>query len=188
MTKTKIVVSLVILALATVTLWAATPVKEDSFAIVLPDGFQKFAKQVQSGKKVTTYVSKNDKGEIVIVSHALMAPTEDFKAYLAKEKQSLVKSLKATLESEREVEIDGHKGISFNYAIQGARPMFGRTDMVISNPRLYQVIYLSGEQASIGEPNVVSMFSSFNPDEDAIAAAMPASQHEPVVETASNDQ
>ena len=182
----KIVVSLAVLALATVSLWAATPVKEDSFAIVLPDGFQQFAKQTQNGAKVTTYVSKNEKGEIVIVSHALMAPTEDLDAYLAKEKNSLVKSLKATLESEQAIEIDGQKGISFNYAIQGARPMFGRTDMVVANPRLYQVIYLTAEQASVGGANVVEMFSSFDLNEEAIAAAMPES--EASNETVSSDQ
>lgn len=184
---TKTMVSLALLAFAMTPLWAATPVNEDSFSMELPDGFQQFAKQVQKDQKVTTYVSKNDKGEIIIVSHALMAPTEDLDAYLAKEKDALVQSLKATLESERTVEIDGQKGISFNYAINGARQMYGRTDMVVANPRLYQVIYLTGEQASVSDPNTAQMFSSFELKEDAIAAA--SQQEAPAAtQTAENDQ
>lgn len=150
---------------------AGTPIQENSFSIVLPDGFAKFTKTVQKGEKVTTFVSKGANGDVVIVSHALMAPTEDLKAFLATERDSLLKSLNATKSSESEIEIDGKEGLTFQYSLQGARPMFGRTDLVVANPRMYQVIYLGGAPESLTSASTEELFSSFDLDEEAIAAA-----------------
>lgn len=151
--------------------FAATPVEENSFSIVLPDGFGEFAKTVQKDQKVTTFVSKGKTGDIVIVSHALMAPTEDLKAYLASERDSLLKSLNAQKASEEEIEIDGKEGLTFQYSLQGARPMFGRTDLVVADPRLYQVIYLTGGAENLTSASTQELFSSFDLNEEAIAAA-----------------
>lgn len=141
---------------------AGTAVNEKTFSLTLPDGYGAFTKQVQKDQKVTTYVSKGEDGGVIIVSHALMAPTEDIDAYLAKERDSLIKSLKATLGPQQQRRIDGKDGLSFRYFIQGAQPMFGRTDLVVADPRLYQVIYLAGSEEAVGSAAVNQMFGSFD--------------------------
>ncbi|HVR44553.1 MAG TPA: hypothetical protein VMS56_14030 [Thermoanaerobaculia bacterium] len=149
--------------------FAATPFEEESFSIVLPDGFGEFAKNEQKEAKVTTFVSKGQNGDVVIVSYALMAPTEDLDEFLASERDSLLKSLNARLDSQREIEVDGKQALSIRYSLQGAREMFGRTDLVIANPRMYQVIYLGGTPDGPNDAKTEQMFSSFNVDEEVLA-------------------
>ncbi|MGH9458796.1 MAG: hypothetical protein ACRD2J_14280 [Thermoanaerobaculia bacterium] len=142
--------------------WAGTPVNEASFSMTLPDGFGQFTKQVQKDKKVTTLVAKSDQKGVVIVSFALMAPTEDLDAFLARERDSLVKSLKATLASERSVEVDGKEALTFHYMIPAAQPMFGRADLIVADPRMYQVIYVAASEQAVNSAETTQMFSSFN--------------------------
>lgn len=171
---------------------AETPVEEESFSILLPDGFTKFDKQVQKNQKVTTYIAKSTDGGVVVVSYVLMAPTEDVQAYLSSERDSLIKSLKATPGAEQALEIDGKEGLTFQYEINGARQMFGRTDIVAADPRMYQVIYLASTADAVRGPAVEQMFGSFDLKEAelervktaAIQAAGPAETPAPVATTA----
>lgn len=178
---------------------AATPVEEESFSIVLPDGFGKLDKQVQKNQKVTTYIAKSTDGGVVIVSYVLMAPTEDLQAFLSSERESLLKSLKATPGPQQALEIDGKEGISFQYEINGARQMFGRTDIVAADPRMYQVIYLAGTAEAVQGAAIEQMFGSFDLKEaelervktaalQAAAPAVAATDAPAPTETASNQE
>lgn len=164
-------------ALALAPAYAGT-VQKGSFSIAIPDGFSEFAKQEQTVKsasgdiKQVTYVSKGTQGDAVIVTYGAMpGPIQDPMAAMAGGRDSLLKSLGATVGSQKEVQIDGHPGMTVEYSATSPRPIFARTDFVVEGARLYQVIFLGATPESVVSPEVQSMFGSFNLNEEAIATA-----------------
>lgn len=143
-------------------------VNTDAFSVSLPAGFSEFAKQEQVVKTPTgpmnqvTYVSKSPNGEACIVTYGEMSgPILDPKAMMVSGRDGLVKSLGATIEAEKELEINGKKGMTFLYSAAQPRPIFARTDMVVSGARLYNVIYIGPSAEARSNQDVESLFSSF---------------------------
>lgn len=143
-------------------------VTADGFSLTLPVGFSEFAKQEQVVKTPTgpmnqvTYVSKSPNGEACIVTYGEMSgPILDAKAMMTSGRDGLVKSLGATVEAEKELEINGNKGMTFLYSAAQPRPIFARTDMLVSGSRLYNVIYIGPSAEARANQDVDSLFSSF---------------------------
>jgi hypothetical protein len=140
----------------------------DGFSLTLPVGFSEFARQEQVVKtptgpmKQVTYVSKSPNGEACIVSYGEMSgPILDAKAMIASGRDGLVKSLGATIEAEKEFDANGNQALTFLYSAAQPRPIFARTDMVVSGARLYNVIYIGPSAEARANQDIDALFSSF---------------------------
>ncbi|MFZ2493201.1 MAG: hypothetical protein WA208_17110 [Thermoanaerobaculia bacterium] len=151
------------------------PVDNEAFGITLPAGFGEFAKQSLStdspqGKiETTNYVSKAPTGEAVVVTVSRMpAKIGDPQKLIASTRDSLVSSLKATLEAEQNVE----GGMPANDFSASTAAVFLKSRLAVLENTLYQVLYVgrSAEQRAV--PAVSTMFASFKPK--AAHAAAPA--------------
>lgn len=143
-------------------------VTTDGFSLQLPAGFSAFAKQEQKVETPSgpvnqvTYVSKLPTGQACIITYGEMSgPILDPKAMMTSGRDSLLKSLGATMESEKEFEAEGNKGMSFVYSASTPRPIFARTDMLVQGARMYQVIYLGFTAEERNSEDVAALFSSF---------------------------
>ena len=173
----------------------AATVEEESFRIDLPEGFEKFKKQAQKVKsengdiEQVTYISKDGEGDIVIVTYGQMPGVIlDPEATMDSGRESLVKSLNATLAGQREIEIDGKPGISFEYSADKPRVIFARTDLVVAGPRLYQVIYLTQTVDSLREDETEEIFTSFDLNDPVIELATAEVSRRAQAEASSNPQ
>jgi len=150
----------------------AGQVRGDAFSVTLPDGFGNAQQQKQTVNSpsgpinVVTYISKSADGSAVILGYSQFSgKITDPGATLASGRDSLLKSLGAVAKSERNVKVSGHPGRTFLYSASNPRPVFGRTDLVVVGPRMYQLIYLGFEQDGIEKDDVQNMFSTFKVSE-----------------------
>lgn len=155
--------------------FAQTPVEQDSFSITLPAGFGEFAHQAQTVKsengniQQVTYVSKGLQGNAVIVTHGTMSGKILEPAKMMESgRDSLIKSLGAKLESEKQFEIDGKPAMSISFSAEKPRPIFARTDLVVAGPRMYQVIFLGSSAEVLASESTQAMFQSFDIKEAVI--------------------
>jgi hypothetical protein len=146
----------------------AAQVKGDAFSVTLPDGFGSPQQQKQTVNSasgpinVVTYISKASDGSAVILGYSQFSGMiKDPDATLASGRDSLLKSLGATAKDERAVKVSGHPGRTFAYSAASPRPIFGRTDLVVVGPRMYQLVYLGFDQESLDKADVQNMFSTF---------------------------
>ena len=147
----------------------------DAFSITLPDGFGDFAAQSQKadspeGKIDTTnWVSKAPTGEAVVVTISTMpAPITDAAKAMAGMRESLLKSLNATLESEEKVD-DRTSHLVFKGS--GA---FLRSKLLVDGARVMQVLYVGRSEEQRNAAGVAELFASFKANEAAPAATEPA--------------
>ncbi len=172
--KKVVAASVMVLALAAIG-FAQTPVERDSFSITLPTGFSEFARQQQTVKSESgdiqqvTYVSKGVGGNAVIVTYGTMSgKILEPATMMGSGRDSLVKSLGAKLESEKQLEIDGKPALSIMFTAEKPRPIFARTDLVVVGPRMYQVIFLGVSADALWHESTEQMFNSFDIKEAAI--------------------
>lgn len=152
------------------------PVANEPFTVSLPSGYSELAKQVQTtktaaGEIVTTnWVSKAPTGEAVIVTSSKMpGKILDPQKLIASTRTSLLKSLKATLESEEPRPGD----------LPSARLLFRsdaawfRARFTVDDDRLYQLLYVGRSEEQRSAPAVAALFDSFRlvAAEDAPAGA-----------------
>lgn len=142
---------------------SAAPVKTDAFSITLPEGFGEFATQAQKtdspeGKIDTTnWISKAPTGEAVVVTVSTMpAPITDAGKAMDGMRESLLKSLNATLESEEK--IDEGKAANLLFKSSGA---FLRSKLVVDGNRMMQVLYVGRSEEQRGAAPVGEIFRSF---------------------------
>jgi hypothetical protein len=147
----------------------AESVKTDAFTIVLPEGFGAFATQAQKAQspegmiEATNWISKAPSGEAVVVTVSKMpGPIGDAQKAFAGTRDSLLKSLGATLESEAKVD-GAHAATDLSFRSAGA---FLRSRMIVNGDKLYQVLYVGRSEEQRAVPAVAQMFESF-----AIASA-----------------
>ena len=155
----------------------AGPVKTDAFTINLPEGFGEFATQAQKtdspeGKiDMTNYISKAPTGEAVVVTVSTMpAPITDATKAMDGMRESLLKSLNATLESEEKIE-DG-KAANLLFKGSGA---FLRSKLLVDGNRMMQVLYVGRSEEQRSAPAVGEIFQSFHAAEAAEPATSTAS-------------
>jgi hypothetical protein len=158
----------------------AQPFENDDFSIALPAGFSEFAIQEQtidspSGPIVQrTFVSKDETGAAMIVTYGEMPGTIlDPEEMISGSRDSLVTSVGAQVESERSLDVDGATGRSILFAASSPTAIFARGDLMVTGPRLFQVIFLGFNQEQRAGDAVSSAFESFEikPAAEAEAAA-----------------
>jgi hypothetical protein len=150
----------------------AGPVKTDAFSITLPEGFGEFASQGQKtdspeGKiETTNWISKAPTGEAVVVTVSMMpAPITDASKAMNGMRDSLLKSLNATLESEEK--IDEGKAANLLFKSAGA---FLRSKLLVDGSRMIQVLYVGRSEEQRNAAPIGELFQSFS----AAAAEAPA--------------
>lgn len=168
---------------------AASQVENSDFAVMLPEGYSEFMRQVQKVKapsgeiEQVTYVSKAADGSAFIVTFGdLSGPITDPEAAMDGGRDSLVKSLNAAIERESAMQIDGLPGRSFEFSSQGQTPIFARTAFAVTGPRMYQVIFLGYSPEARANPNVQSFFDSFDVRYEAEAVEPVAPDAPPLAE------
>jgi hypothetical protein len=140
-------------------------VKNDLFTIALPAGFSEFATQTQTtpgadGKKIetTNWVSKAPTGEAVIVTVSKMpGKILDPEKLFASTRDSLLKTVKATLESDEKREGDVPSARLLFHS-DGA---FFRSRFVANDNRFYQLLYVGRSADQRSAPAVAQLFESF---------------------------
>lgn len=166
---------------------SAAVVENADFAVNLPEGYSEFARQTQTVQSPSgqidqvTYVSKAADGSAFIVTYGdLSGPITDPEAAMDGGRDSLVKSLNASVESESPREIDGNPGRTFQFSSAGETPIFARTDLAVTGPRMYQVIFLGFSEEARQNNNVSQFFDSFDIRyEPETASPAPAPSVEP---------
>ena len=152
------------LALLALSLFAAAataaPVTTDLFTVNLPDAYAApvMSTATQNGIATSTWIAKAPTGEAVVISVSTMpGKIEDPAKMIDSTRDSLLKSVKGTLDSEQPL----------------AGPMPGRdllfksgtaflhSRLIVSGNRLYQLLYVGRTQAEREAPAVAQMFDSF---------------------------
>jgi hypothetical protein len=155
------------LAFPAIAIAEATPVENDAFKIVLPDGFGKFTEQAQKVEgengtiETTNWVSKAQTGEAVVVTVSKMpGKILDPDAMISGTRDSLLKSLKATLENEQkrggEVETT-----ELLFRSESASPAYLRSSLAVEEDRFYQILYVGRSEEQRAGPAVRDLFASF---------------------------
>jgi hypothetical protein len=141
----------------------AGPVKTDAFSITLPEGFGEFSTQAQKtdspeGKIDTTnWIAKAPTGEAVVVTVSTMpGPITDAAKAMDGMRESLLKSLNATLESEEKV--DEGKAANLLFKSSGG---FLRSRLVVDGSRVLQVLYVGRSEEQRNAAAVGEIFQSF---------------------------
>jgi hypothetical protein len=127
----------------------AAQVAEDEFTIELPMECGEVQKQQQrvdspSGPiDLVTYLARAEDGAACIVTYSeLSGPITDAESTINSGRDSLVQQLNVTVETERELSVDGYEGRMVRFTTDQPRPIYGRSDFVVADDRLYQVIYI----------------------------------------------
>lgn len=162
--KKMITVAGVMLA-AAVPMMAQSAVEKGSFGITLPAGFPDFTKQVQKTDspegtiETTNWISRAaQSGEAVVVSVSKM-PGRILKPQttMQSSRDSLLRTLKATLESETKTEGQMPSAL-LRFRSEGA---FLQSKLVVDGDRLFQVLYVGRSPEQRAAPAVEQTFASF---------------------------
>ncbi|MEO8218256.1 MAG: hypothetical protein ABI718_14340 [Acidobacteriota bacterium] len=159
---------------------ARQTVTEEGFTIQFPTTFSKPARQVQTIKsesgpiKQVTFVSKSPEGVACVMAYSeLTGDILDPKKMMESGRDSLLKSLNAQIESEKDDDIDGHPGMSFLYSASAPKAIAARTDLLVAGPRMYQLIYITPSVEARQQPSAQECFSGFKVTSVTTAAPTP---------------
>ena len=176
--NTKSLMLIVALA-AAVPVMAQTSVDNDAFGITLPAGFAEFTKQVQKADspegtvETTNWISRAQTGEAVVVTMSKMpGQILDPDKMMDATRDSLLKSLKATLESEKDLE--GENPATLIQFRSDAAVL--QSQLLVAADRLYQVLYVGRTPEQRAAPAVAQLFASFKVAEAPKVAAAASSQ------------
>lgn len=136
----------------------------EPFSIALPTGFGAFATQSQSvdapdGKiETTNWISKSPSGEAVVITVSKMpAKILSPEKLMDGTRDSLLKSLNATLESEKQIE-GSLPTTDLRFKSAGA---FLASRVLVDDSNLYQLLYVGRSAEQRATPAVGQMFDSF---------------------------
>ncbi len=155
----------------------STPVQNDAFSLTLPAGFAAFAQSSQTATTpdgtitTTNWVSKAPTGDAIIVTVSKMPKKIlDADKLFTGTRDSLLKSLKATLDSEEKIAGD----IPASSLLFHNDNAFLRARLAVNSETFYQVLYVGRTAEQRALPFVGQMFDSFHITAPAAAAAAPA--------------
>ena len=141
--------------------------QDNAFDITLPAGFSEFDRQVQTAEspegpvETTNWVSRADTGEAVVVTVSKMpGQILDPDKLIDATRDSLLKSLKATLENEQDLEGEQRATI-LKFRSQSENPVYLQSRLAVDDDRLYQVLYVGRSAEQRAAPAVAQLFSSF---------------------------
>lgn len=154
-----------VMVAAAVPAMAQSTVQKDSFGITLPAGFAEFTKQVQTAEspdgkvETTNWVSRAAaSGEAVVVTVSRMpGRILDPEKMMDSTRDSLLKSLKATVESEQDLE--GEMPATLVQFRSDAAVL--QSKLLVDDDRLFQVLYVGRTPEQRAAPAVAQLFSSF---------------------------
>lgn len=174
---TKFLSALILALAAAVPAMAQTDPAPRAFAITLPAGFSEFASQVQKAEspegtvETTNWISRAQTGEAVVVTVSKMpGRILDPEKMMDATRDSLLKSLKATLESEQEVAGD-RKSTMIQFRSDAA---VLQSQLLVDDDRLFQVLYVGRTQEQRSAAGVAQLFSSFRVEDAPKVAEAPA--------------
>jgi hypothetical protein len=78
-------------------------------------------------------------------------------------RDNVLKTMNGTMEKEEDMEIDGHPGRQMIMAMEpaGSPKLYGRMQMFMVSPMMYEVMYVSDDRASLESPAINAYFDSF---------------------------
>jgi hypothetical protein len=147
--------------------------EEGKFSIVLPPGYEEPTESVSpmstengsvdlkmytsgSGSTAAMVAFANMEGKIEMEGHET--------AMLDGARDNVLKTMNgALLKKEKSITIDGHPGRRILISMKPGRgiKLYGRLEMYLVDPIMYQVMYVSDKRASLESPAVNDFFSSF---------------------------
>ncbi|HEX3111097.1 MAG TPA: hypothetical protein VHU41_18490 [Thermoanaerobaculia bacterium] len=138
----------------------AGPVSTDYFTVNLPDAYAApvMSTATQNGITTSTWIAKAPTGEAVVISVSTMpGKIEDPAKLIDSTRDSLLKSVKGTLDSEQPLTgpLPG-RDLLFK-----SGTAFLHSRLIVSGDRLYQLLYVGRTQAERDAPAVAQMFDSF---------------------------
>jgi len=156
------------------------PAPDDSFRVTLPTGYGAFTKQAQVAPspegeiKTTNWISKSADGSAVIVTRSEMpGKILDPQKFFDSTRESLLKSLSATLESEERAE----NGASAHLLFRSPAAFF-RSRFEVRDNHFYQLLYVGRSAEARTGADAAQLFDSFaiaeTPAAQPPAAATPA--------------
>lgn len=156
---------IVIAAAAAALMLAPAAAANETFDIALPQGFGEFSKQTQTVKagegtiEATNYIAKAPSGEAVVVTVSKMpGKILDPDKLISSTRDSLLKSLNATLESEEKLAGE-LPAVRLLFRSQGA---LMRSRLMVDEDRLIQVLYVGRSDEQRAAPAVAQLFESFS--------------------------
>ncbi|HUP45891.1 MAG TPA: hypothetical protein VM779_10310 [Thermoanaerobaculia bacterium] len=163
--RKKIGVAVAALAVAAVPAMAQQTIQKETFGITLPAGFAEFKAQVQKAEspegtvETTNWVSRAaESGQAVVVTMSTMpGRILDPEKMMDSTRDSLLKSLKATLESENDIE--GEMPATMIQFRSEAAVL--QSKLLVDDDRLFQVLYVGRSAEQRAEPAIGQLFSSF---------------------------
>jgi hypothetical protein len=165
----------------------AAQVAENEFTIDLPLECGEAQKQQQrvdspSGPiDLVTYLARGEDGAACIVTYSeLSGPITDAEGTINSGRDSLIQQLNVTIENEQEMAVDGYDGRMVRFTTDQPRPIYGRSDFVVADDRLYQVIYIGFSYDARENIEHAGLFSSLSISGPALEEA----SVEPAPETA----
>ena len=136
----------------------------DPFTLTLPEGYPQFAKQSQTTKgtdgniETTNWIAKAPTGEAVIVTVSTMpGKILDAKKMMTSTRDSLLKSLNATIESDAPGAGDAS---TENLTFHSAGAVF-RAHFEVIDKQFYQLLYVGRSNEQRDAPAVQQLFESF---------------------------
>ena len=149
---------------AVVPAMAQTDPAPKAFDITLPAGFAEFTSQVQKTEspdgtvETTNWISRAQTGEAVVVTMSKMPGRFlDPEKMMHATRDSLLKSLKATLENEQDVAGE-KKSTMIQFRSEAA---VLQSQLLVDDDRLFQVLYVGRTPEQRSAPGVTELFSSF---------------------------
>ena len=139
----------------------AGPVSTDLFTVTLPDAYAApvMSTATQNGIATSTWIAKVPAtGEAVVISVSTMpGKIEDPAKLMDSTRDSLLKSVKGTLDSEQPL-VGALPGRDLLFKSGTA---FLHSRLIVSGDRLYQILYVGRSQAERDAPAVAQIFDSF---------------------------
>lgn len=176
MTKRTVREAVVGMSLFAAFLVAPAALAQETFKIALPSGYGAFAKSVQTVPspegpiEATNWVSKAPTGEAIVVTKSQMpGKILNPEKLFAGTRDSLLKSLKATLENEENRAGDQP---SVRLLFKSDAAVF-RSRLLVDGDVFYQLLYVGRTAEQRQQPAVAAVFESFaitTPSESSIQA------------------
>lgn len=190
--RKKLVNTLLAVAAATLTLTPAllaadaTPVHNEMFDVTLPAGFGEFTTQTQKAQgeegtiETRNWISKAPTGEAIVVTVSTMpGKILDPSKMLESTRDSLLKSLNATLENENQL-----SETSRDLLFRSQQAAFLRSRLDVRENQLFQLLYVGRSEEQRELPSVGKLFESFQ----IAAVATPAAPAEAAPATTASSQ
>ena len=168
--KTSLIRGIVIAAMGAV---MAAPglgetLREAEFTVQLPPNCTGAKKQVQnidspSGPIVNvTYVAQGSDGICIVGYSELTGPITEPETMIDSGRDSLMQELSTIVEMEEGADSTDKVERTIRYSGGATRPLFGRTDFVVVDDRLYQVVFIGFSVDSRTAAEETAFFDSFD--------------------------